>query len=176
MWWVSNLVTSLLMDRVLVLNSDYTPLNVTDTRRGFILVMKGKAEIVKEDVNKIVTTIGEFVKPLIIRLVNYVKFRRGAIKVGRRRIMKRDGYQCGYCGSSRNLTIDHIIPRSKGGDNSWKNLVTCCNKCNNLKDDKTAEQVGLKLKTKPYEPTIFSAVISEEVELIWTNFKDNLYN
>jgi hypothetical protein len=164
------------MDRVLVLNSDYTPLNVTDTRRGFILVMKGKAEIVKEDVNKIVTTIGEFVKPLIIRLVNYVRFRRNAIKVGRRRVMKRDGYQCGYCGSKKNLTIDHIIPKCKGGDNSWGNLVTCCNKCNNLKDDKTPEEVGLKLKTKPYEPTIFSAVISEEVEMIWTNFKDNLFN
>lgn len=164
------------MDRVLVLNSDYTPLNVTDTRRGFILVMKGKAEIVKEDVNKIVTTIGEFVKPLIIRLVNYVRFRRNAIKVGRRRVMKRDGYQCGYCGSKKNLTIDHIIPKCKGGDNSWSNLVTCCNKCNNLKDDKTPEEVGLKLKTKPYEPTIFSAVISEEVEVIWTNFKDNLFN
>jgi len=164
------------MDRVLVLNSDYTPLNVTDTRRGFILVMKGKAEIVKEDVNKIVTTIGEFVKPLIIRLVNYVRFRRNAIKVGRRRVMKRDGYQCGYCGSKKNLTIDHIIPKCKGGDNSWGNLVTCCNKCNNLKDDKTPEEVGLKLKTKPYEPTIFSAVISEEVEVIWTNFKDNLFN
>ena len=164
------------MDRVLVLNSDYTPLNVTDTRRGFILVMKGKAEIVKEDINKIVTTVGEFVKPLIIRLVNYVRFRRNAIKVGRRRVMKRDGYQCGYCGSKRNLTIDHIIPRCKGGDNSWKNLVTCCSKCNNSKGDKTPEEVGLKLKTKPYEPTIFSAVISEEVEMIWTNFKDNLYN
>jgi hypothetical protein len=164
------------MDRVLVLNSDYTPLNVTDTRRGFILVMKGKAEIVKEDVNKIVTTIGEFVKPLIIRLVNYVRFRRNAIKVGRRRVMKRDGYKCGYCGSKKNLTIDHIIPKCKGGDNSWKNLVTCCSNCNNSKGDKTVEEAGMKLKTKPYEPTIFSAVISEEVEMIWTNFKDNLFN
>ena len=161
------------MDKVLVLNSDYTPLNVTDVRRGFILVSKGKAEIVKEDVNKIVTTIGEFVRPLIIRLVNYVRFRRNGIKVGRRRVMKRDGYQCGYCGSKKNLTIDHIIPRSKGGDNSWKNLVTCCSKCNNLKDDKTPEEVGLKLRTKPYEPTIFSAVISEEVETIWNQFKIN---
>lgn len=75
----------------------------------------------------------------------------------------------------KNLTIDHIIPRSKGGNNSWTNLITCCNRCNNLKDNKTPEQVGLSLKTKPYEPTIFSAVISDEVELIWTNFKKGLY-
>ena len=160
------------MDRVLVLNSDYTPLNVTDVRRGFILVSKGKAEIVKEDVNKIVTTIGEFVRPLIIRLVNYVRFRRGGIKVGRRRIFKRDGYKCGYCGSSRNLTIDHIVPRSKGGDNSWTNLVTCCNRCNNEKDSKTLEETGMKLRVTPYEPTIFSAVISEEVEIVWNSFKN----
>jgi hypothetical protein len=160
------------MDRVLVLNSDYTPLNVTDVRRGFILVSKGKAEIVKEDVNKIVTTIGEFVRPLIIRLVNYVRFRRGGIKVGRRRVFKRDGYQCGYCGSKKNLTIDHIIPRSKGGDNSWTNLVTCCNRCNNDKDDKTPEEAGMKLIVKVYEPTIFSSVISEDVELIWNSFKN----
>ena len=160
------------MDKVLVLNSDYTPLNVTDVRRGFILVSKGKAEIVKEDVNKIVTTIGEFVRPLIIRLVNYVRFRRGGIKVGRRRIFKRDGYKCGYCGSSRNLTIDHIVPRSKGGDNSWTNLVTCCSRCNNEKDSKTLEETGMKLRVTPYEPTIFSAVISEEVEIVWNSFKN----
>jgi CRISPR/Cas system Type II protein with McrA/HNH and RuvC-like nuclease domain len=161
------------MDRVLVLNSDYTPLNVTDLRRGFILVSKGKAEIVKEDVKKIVTTIGEFVRPLIIRLVNYVRFRRGSIKVGRQRIFKRDKYECGYCGSKKNLTIDHIIPRSKGGDNSWNNLITCCNRCNNEKDDKTLEEAGMKLRFQPFEPTIFSAVISEEVETIWNNFKNN---
>jgi len=161
------------MDKVLVLNSDYTPLNVTDLRRGFILVSKGKAEIVKEDTKKIVTTIGEFVRPLIIRLVNYVRFRRGGIKVGRRRIFKRDGYKCGYCGSNRNLTIDHIIPKSKGGDNSWTNLVTCCNRCNNTKDNKTLEESQMKLKVIPYEPTIFSAVISEDVEKIWNNFKNN---
>lgn len=161
------------MDRVLVLNSDYTPLNVTDIRRGFILVSKGKAEIVKEHAEKIVTTMGEFVKPLIIRLVNYVRFRRGGIKVGRRRIFKRDGYKCGYCSSTRNLTIDHIVPRSKGGGNEWTNLVTCCSKCNNSKDDKTLEEAGMKLRVTPYEPTIFSSVISEDVEIIWKTFKEN---
>ena len=160
------------MNTVLVLNSDYTPLNVTDMRRGFILVIKGKAEVVKEDTKKIVTTIGEFVRPLVIRLLNYVNFRRKAIKVSRRRVMKRDGYECGYCGSKKNLTIDHIIPRSKGGGNTWDNLVTCCNRCNNEKDNKTPEEAGMKLRVNPYEPTIFSSVISEEVETIWNNFKN----
>ena len=161
------------MDRVLVLNSDFTPLNVTDIRRGFILVAKGKAEIIKEDTKKIVTTIGEFVRPLIIRLVNYVKFRRGGIKVGRKRIMKRDGNKCGYCGSTHNLTIDHIIPRSRGGGNSWMNLVTCCHRCNGKKDNKTPKEAGMKLLVKVYEPTIFSKVISEDVEIIWNGFKNS---
>src|SRR6056300_20630 len=147
------------MDRVLVLNSDFTPLKVTDIRRGFILVAKGKAEIVKEDTKKIVTTIGEFI-------------RRG-IKVGRKRIMKRDGNKCGYCGSTHNLTIDHIIPRSRGGDNSWINLVTCCHRCNGKKDNKTPKEAGMKLLVKVYEPTIFSKVISEDVETIWNGFKNS---
>ena len=155
------------------MNSDYTPLNVTDIRRGFILVIKGKAEIIKEDSKKIITTVGEFVRPLIIRLLNYVGFRHESIKVNRKRIFRRDGNKCGYCGSNRNLTIDHIIPRSKGGTNTWKNMVTCCSRCNHLKDNKTLEEAGMKLKVTPYEPTIFSSVISEDVEIVWNGFKKN---
>jgi len=159
------------MNKVLVLNSDYTPLNVTNMRRGFILVMKGKAEIVKEDVNKIVTTIGEFAKPIIIRLLNYIGYRNKGIKVNRKRIMKRDGYACGYCKSKKNLTIDHIIPKSRGGKNTWDNLVTCCNRCNTIKDNKTPNEVGMTLKVKPYQPSIFSSVISDEVEVEWSLYK-----
>jgi len=159
------------MDKVLVLNSDYTPLNVTNMRRGFILVMKGKAEIVKEDVNKIVTTIGDFAKPIIIRLLNYIGYRNKGIKVNRKRIMKRDGFECGYCGSKKNLTIDHIIPKSRGGGNTWDNLVTCCSRCNTIKDDRTPNEAGMNLKVKPYQPSIFSSVISDEVETQWTLYK-----
>lgn len=159
------------MNKVLVLNSDYTPLNVTNMRRGFILVMKGKAEIVKEDVNKIVTTIGEFAKPIIIRLLNYIGYRNKGIKVNRKRIMKRDGYACGYCKSKKNLTIDHIIPKSRGGKNTWDNLVTCCNRCNTIKDNKTPNEAGMTLKVKAYQPSIFSSVISDEVEVEWSLYK-----
>ena len=78
------------MDRVLVLNSDYTPLNVTSIRRGFILVIKGKAEVLREDTQKIVTTVGEFVRPLIIRLLNYVRFSSSPLKLNRKRLYRRD--------------------------------------------------------------------------------------
>lgn len=159
------------MGTVLVLNSDYSPLNVTTLQRGFVLVDKGKAEVVKKGDNDIVTTVGNFVRPLVIRLLNYIKFRPRSIKVNRRRIFKRDGYTCQYCDSKKNLTIDHVMPRSRGGQNTWKNMVTCCSRCNLTKGNKTPEEAGMKLKTQPYEPTIFSSIISDEIENIWNDFK-----
>ena len=163
------------MSAVLVLNSDYTPLNVTTLQRGFVLVDKGKAEVIKKGENDIVTTIGNFVRPLVIRLLNYIKFRPKTIKVNRKRIFKRDGYSCQYCGSKKNLTIDHVIPRSRGGLNSWKNMVTCCFRCNSYKGDKTPQEAGMTLKTKPYEPNIFSHIIDDEIEMIWDSFKKSFY-
>ena len=106
------------MSNVLVLNSDFSPLNITTLRRGFILVNKGKAEIVKKGDKDIVTTVGNFVRPVIIRLLNYIRYRRTSLKVNRKRIFKRDKSTCQYCGSHKNLTIDHIIPRSRGGKNT----------------------------------------------------------
>lgn len=158
------------MERVLVLNSDFSPLNVTTLRRGFVLVEKGKAEVLRKG-EDIVTTIGNFVRPVVIRLLNYVKFRPKTIKVNRRRVFKRDDYTCLYCGSKKNLTIDHVIPKSKGGDNSWKNLATSCQRCNSNKGDKTPEQAGMKLRHKPYEPSLFSRVIDDRVEELWVDFQ-----
>ena len=146
------------MDKVLVLNSDFTPLNVTSLRRGFILVQKGRAEVLKKG-DDIVTTIGNFVRPVIIILLNFVRFRPTNLSVSRKRLFKRDNFQCGYCGSQKNLTIDHVIPKSRGGSNGWNNLVTCCSRCNSFKGDKTPEDAGMKLKFKPTVPNIFSREI-----------------
>ena len=162
------------METVLVLNSDYSPLNVTTLKRGFVLVDKGKAEILKKGDEDIVTTIGNFVRPLVIRLLNYVKYRSKGVKVSRRRVFRRDGHQCGYCGSKKNLTLDHILPKSRGGLNTWENMVTCCSRCNSLKDNRTPEESGMKLKIKPYKPTVFSVVVSETVENIWEDFQQDL--
>ena len=160
-----------MMDRVLVLNSDYTPLNVTTIRRGFILVIKGKAEVLREDTQKIVTTIGEFVRPLVIRLLNYVRFTSAPLKLNRKRLYRRDDNQCVYCGSKKSLTIDHVLPKSRGGKNTWGNLVTCCNPCNIKKGNRTPEESGMKLRKKPYEPSIFSFVLSSDVEELWEDFQ-----
>ena len=160
------------MDKVLVLNSDFTPLNVTSLRRGFILVQKGRAEVLKKG-DDIVTTIGNFVRPVIIRLLNFVRFRPTNLSVSRKRLFKRDNHQCGYCGSQKNLTIDHVIPKSRGGSNGWNNLVTCCSRCNSFKGDKTPEEAGMKLRFKPTVPNIFSRVVDETVEKVWSEFDYN---
>ncbi len=118
------------MDRVLVLNADYTPINVTSQQRGFNLVYKGKAEVLKSSDNPIYASYENFVRPLIIRLLKYVKYKIRNIKVNRTRIFRRDNEECVYCGSTKQLTLDHVIPRSRGGSNSWDNLVTCCHNCN----------------------------------------------
>jgi CRISPR/Cas system Type II protein with McrA/HNH and RuvC-like nuclease domain len=163
------------MEVVLVLNSDYSPLNVTTLHRGFVLVDKGKAEVVKKGVDDIVTTVGNFVRPVIIRLLSFVRFRPKNLRVNRKRIFKRDNNTCGYCGSQKNLTIDHIVPKSRGGKNTWDNMITCCSRCNSVKDDRTPEEAGMKLKFKPYQPDIFSLVFSEQVENAWKEYQKSLF-
>lgn len=160
------------MERVLVLNADFTPLNVTSQQRGFNLVFLGKAEILKSSDNPIYNGYANYVRPLIIRLLKYVKHRVKNLRVNRTRIYKRDGHACGYCGSNKLLTLDHIMPRSRGGDNSWTNLVTCCHKCNLYKADRTPAEAGMVLKIKPYEPTMFSDVMNGSADKIWGEYKE----
>lgn len=161
------------MSVVLVLNADYQPLNVTTERRGFVLVEKGKAEIIKSGDKNIITTVGEFVRPLIIRLLRYIKFRPPTLRVNRRRIFKRDDFTCQYCESKRHLTIDHVVPKSRGGKNTWDNLVTCCSRCNTKKGNRTPAEAGMKLINQPYTPTIVSAGLYDEVGRIWSEFQES---
>ena len=161
------------MDKVLVLNSDYTPINVTTVIRGFVLVSKGKAEILKSSSNPILSGYQTHVRPLIIRLLNYVRYRVSNLKINRNRVFKRDNFECVYCGSKKYLTIDHVIPKSRGGNNTWGNLVTCCSPCNRHKGDKTPEEAGMKLRKRPFEPTLFSEVINPSISDVWTDFQRN---
>lgn len=163
------------MSVVLVLNADYSPLNVTSLQRGFVLVNKGKAEVVKKSDSDIITSVGNFVRPLIIRLIEYIRYRPKTLTATRRRIFKRDGHECQYCGSKRNLTIDHVIPRSKGGKNTWSNMVTCCSRCNGYKGDRTPSDANMTLKNKPVEPNLFSSVVHDGIESIWSDFQKAFY-
>jgi len=161
------------MEQVLVLNADYTPLNVTTLNRGVTLVFKGKAEVLKASITPLLSSVKTFTRPLIIRLLKYVSFNKKRIKVNRNRIYKRDGYECVYCGSTKILTIDHVLPRSRGGRNTWTNLVTCCQKCNLRKADLTPEEAGMKMIKKAFEPTLFSEEFYPTMREVWEEYKNS---
>jgi CRISPR/Cas system Type II protein with McrA/HNH and RuvC-like nuclease domain len=161
------------MQKVLVLNFDYSPLNVTSLRRGFTLVINGKAEIIKSADNPISTFTKTYVRPLIIRLLKYINYRSKGIRVNRQRVFKRDNNECGYCSSKKDLTIDHVIPRSRGGKNTWDNLVTCCSKCNLKKGDKTPEEARMPLRKKPQEPNFVDDATT--LNEAWDNFKQTFF-
>jgi len=162
------------MDGVLVLNYDYTPLNVTSVRRGFVLVDKGKAEIVKSSNNPITTGYKTYVRPVIIRLLNYIHHFSRGLRANRNRIYKRDGYECVYCGSYKNLTLDHVIPKSRGGTNDWTNLVTSCIKCNLKKADRTPEEARMTMKKTPHVPTLITQ--DNHVISVWSEFQNSFIN
>lgn len=159
------------MSSVLVLNSDYTPLNITSARRGFILVDKGKAEIVKSDEMPISGGYKTYIRPLIIRLLTYIKFNSRNIRVNRTRIYKRDNHQCVYCDSKKQLTLDHVIPKSRGGTNDWTNLVTCCFKCNLKKGNRTPEEAKMTMRVKPFVPTLLND--NGTLSKIWNDYQQS---
>ena len=125
---------------VLVLNSSYEPINITNWKRAIVLLLKEKAQILSHRV---------------IRLLNYVKIPISKIvshRPSKAMIYKRDNNSCQYCGSTRHLTIDHIIPKSKGGSEEWTNLVVACSKCNTKKGDKLLSQTDMRLIKQPKAP------------------------
>lgn len=139
--------------RTLVLNAGYEPLAVVSFRRALILVLNNKATIVERQEDDPVWSPGaKFDRPAVIVLRNYVKLpmtRRAPVT--RRGVLRRDSNRCGYCGKHAS-TIDHILPRSRGGANSWENLVACCLRCNNEKSDNTPAEMAWSLNTTPSAP------------------------
>lgn len=125
---------------ILVLNASYEPLSFCNWRRAVVLLMKNKAKALGKRV---------------IRLVNYIKIPYSKLmdtKPTRTMIYKRDGHKCQYCGSTKQLTIDHIIPRSRGGEDTWENLVVACMPCNTKKSNKLLEETNLTLRSIPKQP------------------------
>ncbi len=159
------------METILVLNSDYTPLNITTLKRAIVLVIKGRAEIIKNDVNIIRSETITYTKPLIIRLFNYISHKTKNLRVNRQRLYKRDNNECAYCGSKKELTIDHIIPKSRGGKNTWNNLITCCLPCNLKKGDKTPDEARMPLRFQPKTPTLF--INESSIAKIWEDYKSS---
>ena len=142
------------MQQVLVLNASYEPLNVCSVRRAHVLVWKGKAEVVEELDRPLRAASSTFSWPHVIRLVTYVRVPRAVQRrISRRALFARDGWRCVYCGSSATrLTLDHVVPRSRGGESSWENVVTACAPCNLRKGDRSLEESGLVLHRIPRAP------------------------
>jgi 5-methylcytosine-specific restriction endonuclease McrA len=139
------------MRRVLVLNASYEPLNLVNVKRAVILILKEKAEIIEERGGYLHSERMIMPYPSVIRLVYYVRVPYRAVSLSRRAVFIRDRHTCQYCGGHAE-SIDHIIPRSRGGEHVWENVVAACRYCNTRKMNKLPSEVGLKLKHKPIEP------------------------
>jgi 5-methylcytosine-specific restriction endonuclease McrA len=161
--------------RVLVLNASYEPINVCTVRRAVVLVLKARAEVLEQAERELHAESLTVARPVVIRLKTYVRIPRDAHsrKITRRAIFARDGWTCQYCGSGHGtLTVDHVVPRSKGGTSGWDNIVTCCAPCNRRKGDRLPKQVGMhpKHKPKPPSPTIFVHVAVPRVPAVWQRY------
>jgi 5-methylcytosine-specific restriction endonuclease McrA len=138
---------------VLVLNANFEPINVCNTRRAIGLILSGKAGLVLNGRGEIKTVRSTFPRPSIIRLEKMIKRPRPTIKLTKREILRRDDYTCQYCGyRSTHLTIDHVVPRRLGGQHSWDNLVAACPACNHRKGGRMIEQAQMRLLHAPVEP------------------------
>ena len=145
--------------QVLLLNADYQPLSVCSYRKAVILSFKNKVRVLSKRV---------------IRLINYVRIpfsRLMGTAPTRNLIMKRDGYTCSYCGAKEQLTIDHILPTSKGGQNTWENMTTCCLKCNSKKGDKLLKETNMILHNPPTIPfSKITLTIKQSRNPEWTEY------
>lgn len=139
--------------RTLVLNAGFEPLAVVSDRRALVLVMSQKATVVAADAeHPVLGAVMSWDRPSVIVLTRYVRIpHTRQIPVSRRGVMRRDAHRCAYCGRAA-TTIDHVQPRSRGGADSWENLVACCLKCNNLKSDRTPHEMGWALRFTPKPP------------------------
>lgn len=155
---------------VLVLNANFEPLNVCDTRRALGLILTGKADMVVNGRGVIRTVSREIPRPSIIRLGEMVQRPRPRVKLTRREIFRRDNYTCQYCGRrSGEMTVDHVLPRHLGGKHIWTNVVTACPSCNHQKGGRRLDESGMKLIRLPQEPPssalyIFGRHLTENVD------------
>jgi 5-methylcytosine-specific restriction endonuclease McrA len=159
---------------VLVLNATYEPINVCTVRRAAVLLLKEKAEIIEHSEWELHSASVTIPRPMVIRLVRFVLVPRDTHrrKITRRAVFARDDWTCQYCGSRSNLTVDHVVPRSRGGTSSWENIVASCAPCNRRKGDRLASQVGMHLRREPRTPSphIFIHVASPTIPAAWRQY------
>ncbi len=162
-----------LVGKVLVLNQSYEPISICTPRKAILLLLLGKAEMIAPRADKYIrTSSSKYQFPSIIRLNNFVQVPYRHIEMSRKNIMKRDEYSCQYCGRKGNLTIDHVIPKSRGGPESWENLVAACHPCNSKKGNRTPDEAKMPLLRKPRRPShiVFFKQFMGSSELEWKQF------
>lgn len=167
------------MSRVLLLNASYEPLSVVSLRRALALWMRGQvlpATEEKIDVRSCNDALGI---PTVLRLRRYVNAPRRGVTWSRRAVLARDGYCCIYCGAvsgdvresgalhKDDFTLDHIVPRSRGGENTWVNTACACQRCNQRKGDRTPHEAGMPLRWEPKTPRVGYVVAWGEVPSAW---------
>ena len=160
---------------MLVLNATFEPINVCTVRRATVLLLKARAELVERSERELHSESLTMPRPIVIRLTTYVRVPRDAHrrKITRRAVFARDRWTCQYCGGIRGtLTIDHVIPRSRGGPSSWDNIVTCCAPCNRRKGDRLPRQAGMHPRKRPRTPRaeIFIHVASPTIPTAWLQY------
>jgi len=143
---------SRLQKPVLVLNASYEPINICAARRALVLVLKGIASAEELSANAVHSTRRSMKVPSVIRLLEYRRIPHQTRALSRKNILMRDRYTCQYCLKilpTGELTLDHVVPRSRAGESAWENLVACCHQCNNRKGSRTPEEAGMKLVRQP---------------------------
>jgi len=156
--------------KTLKLDSTYRPIGVIDCLEALVMCIVGKATAVEEYDEEISSPSITFKIPSVIVLKTVVKFISTGFRPSRNNILWRDKNQCQYCGvieAPRDMTIDHVIPRSRGGENTWSNLITCCKKCNQKKGCRTPKEANMSLLNKPVKPK--NSVLRQitDVQPIW---------
>ena len=161
---------------VLLLNSNYEPLNVCDVRRAFRLLFGEKAEVIEYDHHEVRSARAIFRAPSVIRLQYQIKRPRPRVRLSRREIFIRDGYSCQYCGrETHDLTLDHVVPRHRGGGHTWDNLVAACKACNHRKGGKLPEEARMHLRRHPVEPrsdvySLFTPYLTDPRNEAWRSY------
>ena len=154
-----------------MLNATFEPINVCTVRRAVVLLLKDKAEVIEAADWRLHSATSTMSRPVVIRLVNYVRIPRDTHrrKITRRAVFARDDWTCQYCGARSNLTVDHVIPRSKGGSSGWDNIVASCAPCNRRKGNSLLRQSGMRLSRTPStpNPNVFIQVASPTIPAAW---------
>ncbi len=153
----------MLQSPVLLLNQNYEPLTILKVKRAITLVILGKVDLIENADGQLIHSISiTYHVPSVIRLKYFVRIKRKEIALTKKNIIKRDNHQCQYCGRKTGMmTTDHIIPKARGGAETWENLVCACLECNNRKGNRALRAARMELIRRPKKPNYFTFVLNE---------------